>query len=81
MVGRARASTTSFPIRQDVGGHGRHSNEGILRCILRFIEQDLLKIDPLITHVLSPLDCQAAYDGLRNQKDLYNGVISDWNKV
>ena len=67
-----------YPILADKGGHQRHSIERNLRGILRLVEADRLKVAPLITHVLSPADCQAAYDGLRDHKDAYNGIIFDW---
>jgi len=47
--------------------------------ILRWIQDEQLVVDPLISHVLSPRDCQQAYDGLLNRKDEYLGAIFDWS--
>jgi hypothetical protein len=55
----------------------RENNEQILRWTM----DGRLTVDPLISHVLSPRDCQQAYDGLLNRKDEYLGAIFDWSKV
>jgi threonine dehydrogenase-like Zn-dependent dehydrogenase len=47
--------------------------------ILRWIMNGQLVVEPLISHVLSPRDCQLAYDGLLNHKDEYLGAIFDWH--
>jgi 2-desacetyl-2-hydroxyethyl bacteriochlorophyllide A dehydrogenase len=49
--------------------------------ILRWIVNEQLVVEPLISHVLSPRDCQQAYDGLLNRKDEYLGAIFDWRDV
>lgn len=49
--------------------------------ILSWIRDGRLIVDPLISHVLSPRDCQAAYDGLTNKKDEYTAVVFDWSKL
>lgn len=69
-----------YPVAEDPQGHGRFSMEGNVRAILRLIDQDKLQIDPLLTHVVSPKACQEVYDGLKNQKDVYTGVVFDWSK-
>jgi 2-desacetyl-2-hydroxyethyl bacteriochlorophyllide A dehydrogenase len=46
--------------------------------ILRWIVDERLLVEPLISHVMSPRDCQQAYDGLLNRKDEYLGAIFDW---
>jgi threonine dehydrogenase-like Zn-dependent dehydrogenase len=46
--------------------------------ILRWILDEQLVVEPLISHVMSPRDCQQAYDGLLNRKDEYLGAIFDW---
>ena len=46
--------------------------------ILRWITDERLVVDPLISHVMSPRACQQAYDGLLNRKDEYLGAIFDW---
>ena len=62
-------------------GHWRFSMAGNVRALLRLIARGKLKVDPLLTHVASPADCQAVYDGLRDRKDDYLGVVFDWSKV
>ena len=44
-----------------------------------WIKSGRLKVDPLRTHVLSPEECQRAYDGLAREKDVYTGVVFDWS--
>ena len=46
--------------------------------ILQWIAGERLIVEPLISHVLSPDQCQTAYDGLLNRKDEYLGAIFDW---
>ena len=62
-------------------GHWRFSMEGNVRTLLRLIAKGKLKVDPLLTHVAAPADCQEVYDGLRDKKDDYLGVVFDWTKV
>lgn len=69
-----------LPVQEDPEGRGRFSMEGNVRALLRLIGQDRLKIEPLLTHVVSPADCQQVYDGLRDQKEVYTGVVFDWTK-
>jgi threonine dehydrogenase-like Zn-dependent dehydrogenase len=70
-----------LPIPEDPNGQGRFSIEGNIRTILRLIEQGALKIAPLLTHVISPADCQSVYTGLRDQKESYTGVVFDWSQL
>jgi threonine dehydrogenase-like Zn-dependent dehydrogenase len=49
--------------------------------ILGWIRDGRLVVDPLISHAMSPRDCQAAYDGLTNKKDEYTAVVFDWSKL
>lgn len=69
-----------YPVAEDPQGYGRFSMEGNVRAILRLIGQKKLQLDPLVTHVVSPKTCQEVYDGLKNQKDVYTGVVFDWSK-
>lgn len=69
-----------YPVRDDGEGFCKHSMERNVRQILRLLDRGLLKVKPLITHRASPADCQAIYDGLANQKDVYTGVVYDWSK-
>jgi threonine dehydrogenase-like Zn-dependent dehydrogenase len=49
--------------------------------ILGWIQDGRLVVDPLISHVLSPRDCQSAYDGLTQRRDEYTAVVFDWSKL
>jgi threonine dehydrogenase-like Zn-dependent dehydrogenase len=69
-----------FPEAEDRRGFSKHSIERNVRQILRLLDRGLLKVRPLLTHVTSPADCQAVYDGLAHQKDAYTGVVFDWAK-
>ena len=70
-----------YPVKEDASILGRHSMEGNVACILRLIEKGSLIIDPLLSHRVDPTGCQAVYDGLKNQKDVYLGVVFDWSKI
>ncbi len=67
-----------YPVRDTADGHTRHSIERNIRQILRLIEENKLVIGPLMTHRVSPVECQAVYEGLQKQKDTYLGVVFDW---
>ncbi|HID06603.1 MAG TPA: zinc-binding alcohol dehydrogenase [Armatimonadetes bacterium] len=54
---------------------------GNLKQIFQWLRSDSLKTEPLLTHLLSPADCQRANDGLDARKDEYLGVIFDWSRV
>jgi 2-desacetyl-2-hydroxyethyl bacteriochlorophyllide A dehydrogenase len=58
----------------------KHSIERNSKIIMQLIKKNNLKIDPLITHKISPDEAAKAYDGLRNHPDEYLGVIFDWAK-
>jgi threonine dehydrogenase-like Zn-dependent dehydrogenase len=46
---------------------------------LAWLADGRLRVEPLITHRLSPERIQEAYDGLRDRKDEYLGVILRWD--
>lgn len=48
--------------------------------LLRFFAEGKLVTEPLLTHVLSPLEVPTAYEALRNRDESYLGVVIDWNK-
>ena len=66
-----------YPVLEHDSGGG-HSVEGNVRQLLRFLSQGRLKVKPLLTHLANPADCQAVYEGLAHQKDIYTGVFFDW---
>lgn len=67
-----------FPINRNT--LSKHSIERNLQIIFELIQDKKLKVSNLISHILSPLECKQAYQGLRNNKDKYIGVVFDWKK-
>lgn len=51
------------------------------RQIAEWIAAERLVVDPLLTHLASPADCQQMYDGLTSNKEEYLGVVFDWSKL
>ncbi len=58
----------------------KHSIERNSKIITELICSESLKIEPLITHELRPEDAAKAYEGLKNKKDEFLGVIFNWTK-
>ena len=56
----------------------KHSIEKNAGLILDLIRSGRLLIDPIHSHTMDPADARAAYDGLRNAKNEYIGVVFDW---
>jgi 2-desacetyl-2-hydroxyethyl bacteriochlorophyllide A dehydrogenase len=48
------------------------------RQIVDWIARGELAVEPLMTHVASPEECQRMYDGLTQAPDEYLGVVFDW---
>ena len=48
------------------------------RVIFDWIADGRLKIEPLISHRLSPAKIQEAYEGLLNRPEEFTGVVLDW---
>ncbi|MFP4061041.1 MAG: hypothetical protein ACOCXW_02265 [Bacteroidota bacterium] len=61
--------------QEDFLEHSIERNAGI---IMNLIKEGTLNVEPLYTHKLTPENPQEAYDGLRNKKDEYIGVVFDW---
>jgi threonine dehydrogenase-like Zn-dependent dehydrogenase len=57
----------------------KHSITENYRQILSWIAGGSLKTEPLLTHLLPPTECQAAYGGLHRRKDEFLGVVFDWS--
>ena len=57
----------------------KHSIERNIRIILNLINENKLRVAPFYSHKMNPADAQKAYDGLREKKDEYIGVVFDWN--
>jgi 2-desacetyl-2-hydroxyethyl bacteriochlorophyllide A dehydrogenase len=70
-----------YPVDRDPNGHVKHSIARNVEILLRLIAEGRLKVKELLTHLLPPSDCAAAYAGLREKKDEYLGVVFDWAKV
>jgi threonine dehydrogenase-like Zn-dependent dehydrogenase len=56
----------------------KHSITGNCRWLLDRIADGRLRVDPLLTHRPAPGDYQAAFEGLRDHKNDYLGVVFDW---
>lgn len=67
-----------FPVRRDSSGWTKHSIERNIDILMGLIACGKLNVDPLMTHVLPPESCVAAYAGLREQPGSYMGVVFDW---
>jgi len=59
-------------------GDGRPSIQENYELLLDLLQMDKLKVDGLITHVLPPEEAQSGYEGLRDKKDEYLGVVFKW---
>jgi 2-desacetyl-2-hydroxyethyl bacteriochlorophyllide A dehydrogenase len=68
-----------YPTRPEGGcKHSLTRNCNILKDL---IQSGRLKIKPLLTHLVSPAQCQDVYQGLMHRKDEYTTVIFDWTKI
>lgn len=59
----------------------KHSMVRNSRIVLDLIRSRKLKIEPLLTHTVSPMESPKAYEGLRNDKENYIGVVIDWKNA
>lgn len=57
----------------------KHSIERNASIVMNLMKDEKLKIKPIYTHRLSPADAFMAYEGLRNKKNEYIGVVFDWS--
>jgi 2-desacetyl-2-hydroxyethyl bacteriochlorophyllide A dehydrogenase len=58
--------------------HSIHRNAEIILGLIRY--QKLL-VEPMITDIATPADCQEMYQGLKNEPDDHLGVLFDWSRV
>jgi len=65
-----------FPIARDP--FVKHSLVRNSEIVFRLMLQRKLQIAPLISHILVPEEAPSAYEGLRNKKDEYHGVLFRW---
>ena len=49
------------------------------RLLVDWIADGKLVTDPLLTHLASPADCQAVYEGLTSKQEEYLGAVFDWD--
>ncbi|MEK6794884.1 MAG: zinc-binding alcohol dehydrogenase [Spirochaetota bacterium] len=56
----------------------KHSIERNSRIVMDLIASKKLMVEPLHTHTVTPDTAAKAYEGLRNEKDTYIGVVIDW---
>jgi len=57
----------------------KHSLVRNSKIVMELIRDNKLLIEPIISHTVKPEDAKQAYEGLRNHKDEYNGVLFDWS--
>lgn len=57
----------------------KHSLVRNSNIVFELMLKNKLHIEPLISHVMKPDQAQEAYEGLRLNKDQYNGVLFDWS--
>ena len=56
----------------------KHSIERNAAIILDLIVSGKLMVGPVHSHTMNPVDAQIAYDGARNKKNEFIGVVFDW---
>ncbi|HEY5586214.1 MAG TPA: zinc-binding alcohol dehydrogenase [Ruminiclostridium sp.] len=65
-----------FPVNED--SFVKHSLERNSKIMFEFFKTGRICLEGLVTEVVKPESCKAAYDSLRNKKDDYMGIIFDW---
>lgn len=67
-----------YPI--EVNTHIKHSLVRNSQIMFDLMIQNKLHVETLISHVLAPEQAAEAYEGLRNNKEQFFGVLFDWSK-
>lgn len=67
-----------FPRTRENEAYQKHSMERNVDILFHLMLQGKLKIEELITHVVSPAKCEKVYRDLQSSSDDYLGVIFDW---
>jgi len=57
----------------------KHSLVRNSEVVFGLMAKKKLLVEPLISHVLKPEEAPSAYEGLRNDKENYHGVLFDWS--
>ncbi|RKP52904.1 alcohol dehydrogenase [Cohnella endophytica] len=65
-----------YPVEQD--SFLKHSLVRNSRIVFDLMAKKKLLIVPLISHILKPEEAPKAYEGLRNDKENYSGVLFEW---
>ena len=60
---------------------GRHNIVENYRQLVNWIAEDRIIVDPLRTHLASPVDCNEIYTGLTSKKDEYLSAVFDWSRL
>ena len=67
-----------YPVKQNK--FLKHSFERNTIICLELIRDGKLKLDPFLTHIIKPDNAAEAYEGLKEKKNEYIGVLIDWTK-
>lgn len=59
----------------------KHSIQRNCELIIDMITNERLIVEPLLTHVAKPSECQQMYEGLRDQPEDFLGVLFDWTAI
>jgi len=70
-----------FPVYSNENNFYKHSMERNILIIFDLIRKGQLNISPLITQTVTPDQAQCVYDGLKDNKDEYMGVVFDWRNI
>lgn len=68
-----------YPVPRDA--FVKHSIQRNAELALELIRDGELKVAPLHTHTLKPEQAEQAYNGLKQQRDKFIGVVFDWTGV
>ena len=68
-----------YPVPRDA--FVKHSIRRNAELALDLIASGGLQVAPLHTHTLKPEQAERAYNGLKNQRDEYIGVVFDWTGI
>ncbi|ONI38665.1 hypothetical protein AN639_07225 [Candidatus Epulonipiscium fishelsonii] len=68
-----------FPYYETEGS--RLCVERNLKYIMKCLKNKDIDASKIISHVMSPTECQQAYKGLMEEKDIYQCVAFDWKKL
>ncbi|TVX97395.1 zinc-dependent alcohol dehydrogenase [Cohnella terricola] len=66
-----------YPVARDP--FVKHSLVRNSQIVFDLMANKKLQIEPLISHVLKPEEAPTAYEGLKNDKERYHGVVFDWS--